>query len=185
MTTTASHDQPRSASGQTSKRSVSPKNILLAVDDSKATTHALQYVGTLLRETPAVTITLFHVLNPMPRELMEHGGSENPDMEHQLGEQLRKEQQEWMQTEETLEYPILERALEGLKETGFPDEQVTLKLGYAGDLVDTLVDEVRAGGYGTLVIAKHSRPDAAHLFSRNVADRLSRELAGIALWVIE
>lgn len=185
MTTTASHDQPRSASGQTSKRSVSPKNILLAVDDSKATTHALQYVGTLLRETPAVTITLFHVLNPMPRELMEHGGSENPDMEHQLGEQLRKEQQEWMQTEETLEYPILERALEGLKATGFPAEQVTLKLGYAGDLVDTLVDEVRAGGYGTLVIAKHSRPDAAHLFSRNVADRLSRELAGIALWVIE
>ena len=185
MTTTASHDQPRSAAGPTSNLSVSPKNILLAVDDSKATTHALQYVGALLRETPGVAITLFHVLNPMPRELMEHGGSENPDMEHQLGEQLRKDQQEWMHTEETREYPILERALERLKETGFPTERVTLKLGYAGDLVDTLVDEVRAGGYGTLVMTKRGQPDAAHLFSRNVADRLSRELPGIALWVME
>ena len=116
---------------------------------------------------------------------MEHGGSENPDMEHQLGEQLRKDQQEWMQMEETLEYPILERALERLKETGFPTERVMLKLGYAGDLVDTILDEVRAGGYGTLVITKHSQPDAAHLFSNNVAERLSRELSGIALWVME
>ncbi len=185
MTTSASHDQSRFAPGRTSNPSVSPKNLLIAVDDSNATLRVLHYVGALLRETPAVTITLFHVLNPMPRELMEHGGSENPDMEHQLGEQLRKEQLEWMQTEETLEYPILERALERLKETGFPSERVTLKLGYAGDLVDTILDEVRAGGYGTLVITKHSQPDAAHLFSSNVADRLSRELSGVALWVME
>lgn len=185
MTTTAPHDQSRFAPGHTSNRSVSPKNILIAVDDSNATIRVLHYVGALLRETPAVAITLFHVLKPMPRELMEHGGSENPDMEHQLGEQLRKDQQEWMQMEETLEYPILERALERLKETGFPTERVMLKLGYAGDLVDTILDEVRAGGYGTLVITKHSQPDAAHLFSNNVAERLSRELSGIALWVME
>jgi len=125
------------------------------------------------------------VLNPMPRELMEHGGSENPDMEHQLGEQLRKDQQEWMQAEETREYPILERARGRLSETGFPTDRVVLKLGYAGDLVDTILDEVRAGGYGTLVITKHGQPDAAHLFSHNIAERLSRDLSGVALWIIE
>ncbi|MCW5798714.1 MAG: universal stress protein [Nitrospira sp.] len=185
MTTPGSRDQSVFAPGSTSNRSLSPKNLLIAVDDSNATTRALHYVGALLRETPAVTITLFHVLNPMPRELMEHGGSENPDMERQLGEQLRKDQQEWMQTEETLEYPILERALDRLNETGFPTERVTLKLGYAGDLVDTILDEVRAGGYGTLVLTKHGQPDAAHLFSSNATDRLSRELTGVALWIME
>ncbi len=182
--TTASRDQSRFAPRSTSNRSASPKNLLIAVDDSSATTRALHYVGALLSETPEITITLFHVLNPMPRELMEHGGSENPDMEHQLGEQLRKDQQEWMHQEETLEYPILERALERLKETGFPTERVTLKLGYAGDLVDTVLDEVRAGGYGTLVITKRGQPGAAHLFSNNIADRLSRDLSGVALWVL-
>jgi nucleotide-binding universal stress UspA family protein len=185
MTTIASRDQSLFAPDPISNRSVSPKNLLIAVDDSNATTRALHYVGTLLRETPAVTITLFHVLNPMPRELMEHGGSEHPDMEHQLGEQLRKDQQEWMRGEETLEYPILERARERLSETGFPTDRVVLKLGYAGDLVDTILDEVRAGGYGTLVITKHGHPNAAHLFSSNIAERLSRELSGIALWIME
>ncbi|MBL8042870.1 MAG: universal stress protein [Nitrospira sp.] len=185
MATMAPRDQSLFAPDPISNRSVSPKKLLIAVDDSKATIRVLQYVGALLRETPEVTITLFHVLNPMPRELMEHGGSENPDMEHQLGEQLRKDQQEWMQAEETLEYPILERARGRLSETGFPTDRVVLKLGYAGDLVDTILDEVRAGGYGTLVITKHGQPDAAHLFSHNIAERLSRDLSGVALWIIE
>lgn len=185
MTTTAPRDHSLFAPDPTSNRSVSPKNLLIAVDDSNATIRTLHYVGALLRETPDVSITLFHVLNPMPRELMEHGGSENPDMERQLGEQLRKDQQEWMQREETIEYPILERAFERLRETGFPTERVTLKLGYAGDIVDTILDEVRAGGYGTLVVTKHGQPGAAHLFSSNIADRLSRDLSSVALWVIE
>ncbi len=181
----APRDSSLFAPDPTSNRAVSPKNLLIAVDDSSATARALRYVGALLRETPAVSVTLFHVLNPMPRELMEHGGSENPDMEHQLGEQLRKDQLEWTQREETLEYPILERALERPKETGFPTEHVILKLGYAGDVVDTILDEVRAGGYGTLVVTRNGQPDAAHLFSSNLANRLARELSGIALWVLE
>jgi hypothetical protein len=45
-----------------------------------------------LRRTPDVAVTLFHVLKPMPRELLEHGGSENPAAEAQLGAQLRGEQ---------------------------------------------------------------------------------------------
>jgi len=106
-------------------------------------------------------------------------------MEHQLGEQLRKDQQEWMHMEETLEYPILERALERFRDTGFPTDRVTLKLGYAGDVVDTILDEVRSGGYGTLVVTRHGPPGAARLFSSSIADRLSRDLSGTALWVIE
>lgn len=39
---------------------------------------SLPYVGTLLRETRDVQVTLFHMLKPMPRELLEHGGSEDP-----------------------------------------------------------------------------------------------------------
>lgn len=185
MTTTAPRDPSLFAPDPASTHAVSPKNILLAIDDSSATSRAISYLADLLRETPSVTVTLFHVLNPMPRELMEHGGSENPDLEHRLGEQLRKDQREWIQMEETIEYPILERALEQLKQAGFPTDRVTLKLGYAGDVVDTILDEVRTGGYGTLVATRHGPPGAARLFSGSVADRLSRDLSGVALWVME
>ncbi len=181
MTTMAPHDQPLFTPDPISNRPVPFKNILIAIDDSAASIRALHYVGTLLRETPAVTITLFHVLNPMPRELMEHGGSENPDLEHQLGEQLRNDQQEWLHLEETLEYPILERALEHLKDTGLPTDRVTLKLGYAGDIVDTILDEVRSGGYGTLVVTHHG----PRLFGNGIAERLSRDLSGVALWIMQ
>ena len=55
--------------------------ILLAVDESENSDRVVQYVGSLLSRTPDLTLTLFHVLKPMPRELLEHGGSENPAAE--------------------------------------------------------------------------------------------------------
>jgi hypothetical protein len=51
---------------------------MIAIDDSEHSARALRYVGTLLRDTHDVQITLFHVLKPMPRELLEHGGSRIP-----------------------------------------------------------------------------------------------------------
>ena len=96
MTTKTTGDQPLFAPEQTFSSHTSAKNILIAVDDSDESARALHYVGALLRDIQDVNVTLFHVLNPMPRELMEHGGSENPETEHHLGEQLRKDQEECM-----------------------------------------------------------------------------------------
>ena len=47
--------------------------ILLAVDESENSHRVVQYVGSLLSRTPDVVVTLFHVLKPMPRGLLEHG----------------------------------------------------------------------------------------------------------------
>ena len=73
--------------------------ILLAVDESENSHRVVQYVGSLLGRTPNVEITLFHVLKPMPRGLLEHGGSENPAAEAQLGVQLRDDQEAWIRKE--------------------------------------------------------------------------------------
>ena len=105
MKTISSGNQPRPE--QTLSSHTLSKNLLIAVDDSNESVRAVQYVGTLLRDSRDVNVTLFHVLNPMPRELMEHGGSEDPETEHRLGEQLRKDQDEWVRAEGALEYPIL------------------------------------------------------------------------------
>lgn len=184
MTTIARTDQPLPTPEPTTADDISPKNILIAVDDSGASERALRYVGALLRETRDVNVTLFHVLNPMPRELMEHGGSEDPETEDHLGEQLRKEQKEWVQTEGALEYPILENARKRLGETGFPIDRVTLKLGYERDIADSIMDESRAGGYGTVVVTRHGPTGTKRLFSSRITDRLLRDLSGVTLWVL-
>ena len=67
--------------------------ILIAVDGSEHSARALRYVGTLLRDTRNVQITLFHVLKPMPRALLEHGGSEDPAEEIRLAKKLPPDQE--------------------------------------------------------------------------------------------
>ncbi|MBS0179976.1 MAG: universal stress protein [Nitrospira sp.] len=184
MTTITPGDQPLFAPEQTFRSHTSAKNILIAVDDSDESAHTLHYVGALLRDIQEVKVTLFHVLNPMPRELMEHGGSEDPETEDHLGEKLRKDQEEWLRAEGALEYPILTKALEQLGQTGFPLDHVTLKLGYERDIADSIMDEARAGGYGTIVVTRHRSTGTKRLFGSGIIDRLLRDLSGVALWVL-
>ena len=184
MTTLTKSDNPRPHMEQTFRNRTSAKKILIAVDDSEQSIRAVQYVGSLLRETQDVSVTLFHALNPMPRELMEHGGSEDPKVEDHLGAQLRKDQEEWVRAEGAIEYPILVKALERLGQTGFPIDRVTLKFGHERDIIDAIVDEAKAGAYGTMVVTRQGPSGTKRIFSSGITDRLIRDLPGIALWIV-
>lgn len=184
MTTITGPGTFPSTEGQAATSNVFSKKILIAVEDADQAVPAARYVGSLLRNTQDVGVTLFHVLNPMPRELMEHGGSENPEIEDRLGAQLRKEQEDWIQTEGAIEYPIFLKALDQFGKTGFPLDRVTLKFGYERDITDTILDEARSGGYGTIVVTRHGTSGPKRLFGSNVTDRLLREVSGIAVWVL-
>lgn len=159
--------------------------ILLAIDDSQNSERAVKYLGSLLRETQDVEITLFHVLKPLPRELLEHGGSEDPKVEGQLGEQLRREQEEWVRSESVVEYPILVKALEVLGKTGFPIERVTLKFGHEDNVVRNILEEARIGGYGTIVVSRHGASGIKRFFGGGITDQLLHEASGFTLWVVE
>jgi len=66
---------------------------LIAVDGSEHSARALHYVGTLPRDTRDVRVTVCHALKPMPRELLEHGGSEDPAEEVRLATKLQEDQE--------------------------------------------------------------------------------------------
>lgn len=159
--------------------------ILIAVDNSEHSTRALRYVGTLLRETRDVQVTLFHVLKPMPRELLEHGGSEDPATEVRLAKALQQDQENWVRAESVMEYPILVNALELFGKTGFSLDRVTLKFGHEDDIAHTILDEARTGGYGTIVVSRHGANGLKRLFGGGITDQLLREASGYTLWVVE
>ena len=159
--------------------------ILIAVDDSEHSARALRYVGTLLREARDVQVTLFHVLKPMPRELLEHGGSEDPAVEVRLDKTLQQDQENWVRAESVMESPILVNALELLGQTGFPLDRVTLKFGHEDDIAHTILDEARTGGYGTIVISRHGSNGMKRFFGGGITDQLLREASGYTLWVVE
>lgn len=70
--------------------------LLIAADDSEHSAVALRYVGALRCDVRNLQITLFQVLKPMPREVLEQGGSEDPAEEIRLSEELRPDQENWV-----------------------------------------------------------------------------------------
>ena len=159
--------------------------ILIAIDDSEHSARALRYVGTLLRDARDVQVTLFHVLKPMPRELLEHGGSEDPAEEIRLAEELCQDQENWVRTESVTESPILVTALELFGKTGFPLDRVTLKFGHEDDIAHNILAEARTGGYGTIVISRQGSNGMKRFFGGGITDQLLRDASGYTLWVVE
>jgi nucleotide-binding universal stress UspA family protein len=159
--------------------------ILLAVDESENSHRAVKYVGSLLSRTPDTAVTLFHVLKPMPRELLEHGGSENPAGEAQLGQQLRDEQEAWIRKEGESESHVLSKACETLTQAGFDRSQVTLKFGHEDGIAGNILEEARNGKHETIVVGRHGTSRVKRLFGGGVTDQLLRDAKGFAIWVVE
>jgi nucleotide-binding universal stress UspA family protein len=159
--------------------------ILLAVDESENSRRAVEYVGSLLRRTPDVAVTLFHVLKPMPRGLLEHGGSENPAAEAQLGTQLRTDQDAWIRKEREAECPLLKKACETLAQSGFDTSRVALKFGHEDDVAANILEEARSGQHETIVAGRHGTSRVKRIFGGGVTDQLLRDAKGFAIWVVE
>lgn len=166
-------------------RSSLSNRILVAVDGSKDSTRAVKYVGQLLHTISGVTVTLFHVLNPLPPVLREHGGSEDPVREEQLGKQLRKDQETWYRKERKLESNILSKARQTLERTGFRPSRIRLKFGYEEDVARTILEEAQKGRYQTIVVGRHGVSGLKKLFFGGITRSLLKQAAGRAVWVVE
>ena len=159
--------------------------MLVAVDESENSMRAVRYVGSLLSRTPDVNVTLFHVLKPMPRELLEHGGSESPAAEAQLGVQLRHDQEDWVRKEQEAQCPVLRKASEILTASGFDKNRVALKFGYEDNIAANILEEAREGGHETIALGRRGTSRITRMFGGGVTDQLLRDAKGFAIWIVE
>jgi nucleotide-binding universal stress UspA family protein len=159
--------------------------ILLAVDESKTSYRVVRYVGSLLGRTPDVVVTLFHVLKPMPRGLLEHGGSENPAAEAQLSMQLHDEQEGWIRKDRESECHVLKQACEMLEQSGFDMSQVEVKYGHEDDIARNILEEARSGHYDTIVVGRQGTSRIKQIFGGGVTDHILRDAKGFAIWAVD
>lgn len=159
--------------------------ILVAVDESENSHRVVQYVGSLLSRTPDLILTLFHVLKPMPRGLLEHGGSENPAAEAQLSEQLHDEQEAWIRKESEAECHVLKEACETLKQYGFDMSHVDLKYGHEDNIARCILEEARSGQHETIVVGRQGMSRIKQIFGGGTTDHVLRGAKGLAIWVVE
>ena len=159
--------------------------ILVAIDESENSHRVVQYVGSLLGRIPDVVITLFHVLKPMPRRLLEHGGSENPAIEAHLSVQLRDEQEAWIRKEREAECHVLKKACETLAQSGFDMSHVAVKYGSGDNIARNILEEGHCGHHDTIVVGRQGTSRIKQLFGGGVTDQLLRDAKGFAIWVVE
>jgi nucleotide-binding universal stress UspA family protein len=159
--------------------------LLLAIDGSENSRRAVDYVASLLRAVSDVEITLFHVMKPLPRELLEHGGSDNPAAEAALSDRLRRDQGAWLEKERAAENAPLTQAREVLERAGFAPDRVSVKFGYDEDVAHNILEEATSRQCDTIVIGRHGTSQVRRLFGGGVTDQLLRNAKGFAIWIIE
>src|SRR5215831_18310970 len=102
----------------------SSRRILVGIEDSEMSRHALEYVADLARDSSSFAIHVFHAVGPIPVEMREFSGAENPKTERQLDSQLHQKRDQWIRTAKTEAHPLLENAKMQLSAMGIPKSAV-------------------------------------------------------------
>lgn len=182
-------------SRQTSARSVSqPKSgqnrLLLVVDDSLSSKAAAEYVANVLGHRRGFQVCLAHVLPPLPPILLEFGGSENPDKERQLDSQLRKDQQQWIETARKKAEPALNSARVRLRQAGLPAASLATQFSDPADeqasASQEILDQARRNGCRTIVVGRRSLSWFRRITGgKDLAEQLVEQGKNLTIWIVE
>jgi nucleotide-binding universal stress UspA family protein len=162
--------------------------LLVVLDDSVASRRALKYVGKFVGRRKGFRICLLHVLPPLPADLLEHGGAENPSEEAQLGTDQKNEQHRWISAAKQASQKGLDGARAILQTAGIPAGTVkalSYEPGENQDAADVILEIARGSHCRTIVVGRQSVSWFQKLFSEQLADELHRRSKELSVWAIE
>jgi nucleotide-binding universal stress UspA family protein len=164
------------------------KKILLTVDESEETMRVVQYVADVIGSRNDFRIRLFHVLPPLPPNLLEFGGAENPKRERSLDRKIEDQRDEWLSAAQEATQPVFDKAKNILEAAGVPPGCLETQFGISvnqGDVMVDILEEAREDDFGTIVAGRHSFSALKELFEHHLADELVRHGHGLTIWVVE
>ena len=170
-------------------RLMNSKTVLLCIDDSEASRRAVRYVGELTAGTKGFTVRVFHLLGPLPPELRESPGSDNPQAEEMIEGQLTRRQQREMESEKNQEaLPILEEARSILLTAGVPADAIvtaTSVLVNREDLARDILKSARANACRTIVVGHQSFSWIQEVFREHLTDQLIADGDGVSICTVQ
>ena len=162
--------------------------LLVVLDDSAASKRAVKYVGKFVGKRTGFRICLLHVLPPMPSELLEHGGSENPMKESRLGVNQKTEQHRWISAAKKASQRSMDGARATLQTAGVSAGTVkalSYEPGENQDAADIILSVARGSHCRTVVVGRQSASWFQELFSGQLSDELHRRGKEFSVWAIE
>jgi len=163
-------------------------NLLLAVDDSDASMRAATYVGETVGTHTGFSIYLFHVLPPMPPELLEFGGSENPQEEETLSKQLREDQSKWIAQAKETAQPLFEKTKRVLQQHHVAPNKIHCEFStsiHRPDVVRDLLEAAQNLQCETIVVGRNAFPSFKEMVHTHIGEELVKKGHGFTIWVVE
>jgi nucleotide-binding universal stress UspA family protein len=163
------------------------ENLMLIVDESPATRRAVDYVTRMMGCHRGFHVYLLHLLPPLPAELLEFGGAEDPRQEQQLQAELHRDQQAWIASVKEPAGPTLRYAMDTLRDAGLFTYEIELACSDPRDDRDATVailNQAREKRCHTLVVGSQSHPWFRQMAGARLTERLLRHAGEITLWVV-
>ncbi len=164
------------------------KRILVAVDASKDSLRAANYVANIIEGQRDFTVCLLHVLGPVPPELSEFRGSEDPSTEEELEKELENKRIRWIETSKTKALPWLKKAKSIFRKSRLPAKAIETEFWIDSNQEGLIADIMEAGRVkkcNTVVVGRKSVSWLKEIFQHHVADELVRHAHNLTIWVVE
>ncbi len=157
------------------------QNLLIALDSSEGAWHAVDYVAETCGKTPAVQVTLLHILSGLPPAFWDDG--------HILGDKERQGRQrlvaDWQAEQEKRWQGLVKKAHGRLMAAGFPQEAVTNKFKPKYyDVAEDILTEAATGGYDTIVMGRRGLGMAKSLLLGSVTTKVAQNAKGCAVTIV-
>ena len=152
------------------------KKLLLAIDGSKNSLTALDYVGRLFKNCPETTLVLFHVLPPIPPIYKE---------ESSMDPMAQKHLAQWKEKQQEAIEGVLKKSKERLIKSGWPESQIQIRaqekrIGIARDILF----EAEKGIYDAVVIGRRGLSKVVELFLGSVSNKVIQGANELPVWVV-
>jgi hypothetical protein len=148
----------------------------------------VKYVGKVVGKRKEFRICLLHVLPPMPSELLEQGGSEDPMKESRLGVNQKTEQHRWISAAKKASQKSLDGARPTLQTVGVSAGTVkalSYEPGENQDAADIIPNVARGSHCRPVVVGRQSASSFQELFREPLAAKLHRRGKEFSVWAIE
>ena len=100
------------------------KNILIAIDNSDASMRAVAYVAAIIGGQSGFRVELFHVLPPLPSEVLEIAWPDAPELAERAKAEFRTARTQWIAKAEQAAQSMFTRPKALLSEVWVSDEAI-------------------------------------------------------------
>jgi nucleotide-binding universal stress UspA family protein len=162
--------------------------ILVALDQDATVDEVVTYVAKITSGQEGLAIRLLHYIPPLPPQLREFRGAEDPKTEQRLDRELDIKCQQWTQNAERDARASLRQAKTLLTDSGISEGSIETTIRQVENhenLIDDLIGAANEDQCHTIVVGRSAFPWLKELFQRHVADELVKKASGMTIWVVE